>query len=215
MLKINQAISLLVRFSDNVIFRINKLLVKKISQFFYRYLFSQMGKKSFIKSPMMIINPQQIKIGDETRILYKAFLAVKDRPNSEIGWISIGDNCYIGNFAHIVATKSITIENNVLIADRVYISDNLHNYERIDIPVKEQPLRQMETVIIGEGSWIGENVCVIGAKIGKHCIVGANSVVTGDIPDGCVAAGIPARIIRQFNPQSDTWEHVSQKGVSS
>ncbi|MEQ3081946.1 hypothetical protein AAAZ65_15260 [Bacteroides cellulosilyticus] len=53
-------------------------------------------------------------------------------------------------------------------ADRVYISDNLHGYEDMSIPIKNQPIIQLGEVVIGEGSWLGENVCVLGAKIGKH-----------------------------------------------
>ena len=52
-------------------------------------------------------------------------------------------------------------------------------------------------VVIGEGSWLGENVCVLGAKIGKHCVIGANSVVTKDIPANSIAYGNPCRVARQ------------------
>ena len=63
-------------------------------------------------------------------------------------------------------------------------------------------------VEIGEGSWIGEGVCVIGAKIGRHCVVGANAVVTKDIPDNTVAVGVPAKVIKKWDEESKTWKSI-------
>ena len=91
-------------------------------------------------------------------------------------------------------------------ADRVYISDNLHSYEDVDKPVLEQPVRQIAPVEIGEGTWLGEGVCVIGAKIGKGCVIGANAVVTKDIPDYSVAVGSPAKVIKKYNSDTKRWE---------
>ena len=120
----------------------------------------------------------------------------------------IGDECSIGRNAHIFATSSVVIENCVLIAERVYISDNLHGYENIDIPIIKQAIIQKRPTRIGEGSWLGENVCVIGASVGKHCVIGANSVVTHDIPDYCVAVGAPARVIKRYSFEKGEWESV-------
>ena len=68
------------------------------------------------------------------------------------------------------------------------------------------------TVEIGEGSWLGENVCVLGTHIGKHCVIGANSVVTKDIPDYSVAVGIPAKVIKRFDLESKSWRRIDDKG---
>lgn len=95
-----------------------------------------------------------------------------------------------------------------MIAERVYISDNLHGYENIDIPIIKQAIIQKRPIRIGEGSWLGENVCVIGASVGKHCVIGANSVVTHDIPDYCVAVGAPARVIKRYSFEKGEWESV-------
>jgi len=76
----------------------------------------------------------------------------------------IEDGCVLGHFNHIYATKSIIFHKDVLTADKVYISDNLHGYEDISIPIKDQPVIQNGMVEIGEGTWLGENVCVLGAK---------------------------------------------------
>src|SRR5690606_32270085 len=103
-----------------------------------------------------------------------------------------------GNFSHLYATGLVDIGNNVLIADKVYISDNLHSYEDVNIPIWKQPIKQLREVRIGNNSWIGENVCIIGANVGNHCVIGANSVVTKDIPDYCIAVGTPAKIIKRY-----------------
>ncbi|SHL99392.1 Hexapeptide repeat of succinyl-transferase [Flavobacterium flevense] len=120
----------------------------------------------------------------------------------------IGEGTIIGHLNHIYATGEIIIGKNVLTADKVYISDNLHKYEDVNIPVMHQGIRQLSKVKIGDGSWIGENVCVMGASIGRNCIIGANSVVTKDIPDYCVAVGSPARIIKKYNITLQKWEKV-------
>ena len=117
----------------------------------------------------------------------------------------IEDGTIIGNFNHIFATKKIVIHKDVLTADKVYISDNLHGYENINLPIIKQAIVQKGEVEIGEGCWLGENVCVLGAHIGKHCVIGANSVVTKDIPDYSVAVGAPARIIKRYDFIKKSW----------
>jgi acetyltransferase-like isoleucine patch superfamily enzyme len=96
----------------------------------------------------------------------------------------------------------------VLTADKVYISDNQHTYDNPDIPIQNQPIKQCKTIIIKEGSWIGENVCIIGACIGKNSVIGANSFVTHDIPDYTIAVGAPARVIKKYNFKTRKWEKV-------
>ena len=66
-------------------------------------------------------------------------------------------------------------------------------------------MKQLNEVLIGEGSWIGENVCIIGASVGKNSIVGANSVVTNNIPDYCVAVRAPARVIKRYDNKDNQW----------
>ncbi|MCP4650701.1 MAG: acyltransferase [PVC group bacterium] len=120
----------------------------------------------------------------------------------------IKEGCSIGDFNHIAAVRKVIIGKNVLTANRVYISDNIHCYKDVNTPIMHQPVEFKSEVAIGDGSWIGENVCVIGAKIGKNCVIGANSVVTNDIPDYCVAVGAPAKIIKRFNAATKEWKKV-------
>lgn len=119
--------------------------------------------------------------------------------------LSIGDGCAFGYNNHITAVGQVVIGDNVLTANNVYISDNLHDYEDIFVPIMHQRVRFKREVEIGDGCWIGENACIIGARVGKNCVVGANAVVTSDIPDYSVAVGVPATVIKQFDPQLKKW----------
>jgi len=104
--------------------------------------------------------------------------------------------------------RSVIIGKKVLTADHVFISDHLHNYSDPGTPIMDQPILFKGQVIIGDGAWLGQNVCIIGASVGKNSIIGANSVVTKDIPDYCVAAGIPAKVIKEYNFKTKQWEKV-------
>ena len=190
-----------------------KNLIKKIYHTLNRiasgqYVFPKMGKGSVILSPLHIDGAKNITIGENTIIQYKSWLVALPLTGENKANLKIGNGCAIGHFNEIYATKSIIIEDNVLTADRVYISDNLHGYEEIDKPILKQPIKQIGTVRIGEGSWLGVGVCVLGANIGKHCIIGSNAVVTHDIPDYSVAVGIPAKIIKRYSFSNAIWEKI-------
>ena len=173
----------------------------------------EVGVKTVIVSPLKIDGAKRIYVGSHTIIEYKSWLAAMPLTGHQDVELRIGSHCAIGHFNEIYATHSIVIEDYVLTADRVYISDNLHGYENPDAPVISQPIRQVSPVRIGEGSWLGVGVAVIGASIGRHCVIGANAVVTKDIPDFCVAVGAPARIVKRYNPVSGRWEKTAPDGA--
>ena len=177
----------------------------------YKYRFKSFDKKSYLHSPLKIDGIENIEIGNNVFIAYKTWLAAMPL-TGEKSRLIIEDGVHLGNFNHIYATESITIRKEVLTADKVYISDNLHGYEDINTPIIKQPIVQKKEVEIGGGSWLGENVCVIGASIGKHCVVGANSVVTKDIPDYCVIVGAPAKIIKRYCFEEQKWKKTDDKG---
>ena len=165
--------------------------------------FNAIGSRSCVYRPMQIDNPKTITIGHRTFIGHYAWLMGSDAPQSK--GLSIGNRVTIGHFAHIVACKEVVIDDGVLFADKVFVSDCTHNYTDITKPILNQGVSIIKPVHIGEGSWIGENVCVCGASIGKHCVVGANSVVTKDIPDYCVAVGSPAKAIKKYDFHKQKW----------
>ena len=175
---------------------------------FITHLFGlrKIGKRSCIYKPLQIDNPGSISIGAKVFIGHHSWL-IGANNCSDKGLI-VKDNTTIGHFAHIVAHKEVVIEEEVLLADKVFISDCSHNYEDVDIPIQSQGVSVIKPVFIGEGSGLGENVCVGGASVGKHCVIGANSVVTNDIPDCCIAVGAPARVIKKYDKELQEWVKV-------
>lgn len=169
---------------------------------YFRY--EKYGLRSLVIHPLRINGRQYISIG--TRVIVNKFcwlMAYKiDNHNPQL---EIGNGSRIGDFNHIVAVRKVIIGKKVLTANYVYISDNLHSFENIHQPIMDQPVVFKSEVEIGDGTWIGEHVSIIGAKIGKNCVIGSNSVVTNDIPDYCVAVGSPARIIKQYNTVTNQW----------
>lgn len=172
---------------------------------FEKRKYGAFGKGSVVVSPLQVECPHNIFIGNGVVIQYKSWIAANPLTGYEKCELVFEDGCCIGNFNHIYATHSVIFHKHVLTADKVYVSDNFHGFEDIDIPIISQPVVQNRSVEIGEGSWLGENVCVLGSHIGKHCVIGANSVVTHDIPDYSVAVGTPARVIRKYDFDSNKW----------
>lgn len=191
-------------------------LFKKLFYFLFRYPLYKMrlgrlGKKSWLVSPM-INGHRRIFIGDNVFVHYKTWLAAEPVTGDANCRLVIGDGTYVGHFCHFYASSRIEIGKDVLIADKVYLSDNGHGYQDEQLPVIKQPVQQLPPVIIGDGAWLGENVCIIGASVGKKSVVGANSVVTKDIPDYAVAAGAPAIIIKRFNTATKEWQRTDKEG---
>lgn len=194
-------------------------MLKKINLVFY-YLFKYPFYKSVFASigsgtrliRTTVDGHKRISIGSNVYINADGWLACMPLTGNNNCELTIGDGTYIGRFSHIYATSKINIGRKVLMADKVYISDNLHGYENIEIPVIDQPIKQVNAVIIGDGAWIGENACIIGASIGKNSVVGANSVVTKDVPDYCIALGVPAVITKRFNHEKKEWRKTDKEG---
>lgn len=173
-----------------------------ISQCIYRPRFGALGRKTTIFSPLQLDATSSIHLGERVFINHQAWLmGNRDKKCTLI----VEDGTVIGHFSHIIALENVHIGKNVLIADKVFISDCSHEYADVNLPVIQQPVKILSPVSIGDGSWIGENVCILGASVGKHCVIGSNSVVTRDIPDYAVAVGNPARVIKQFDFASQSW----------
>ena len=114
--------------------------------------------------------------------------------------IEVGDRCTIGRGSWLVGGCGITIEDDVITGPNVYITDHNHDYENVDVPIWQGWPAKQAPVRIGAGSWLGANVVVLpGADIGCNVTVAAGSVVRGTIPDRCVVAGAPARIVRRYD----------------
>lgn len=186
--------------------------VNFLKKLYYRHIFGEFHWSSSIICPLHIAGSKGIYIGSNVRIQKLSWIQSSPLTGFLCSELRIGDNTTIGHFNHIIATKSVIIGRNVLTADKVYISDNIHGYEDVSEPIKRQKIVQKNEVVIGDESWLGENVCVIGARIGKHCVIGANSVVTKDIPDYCIAVGQPARIIKRYDFKTNEWRKTDKEG---
>lgn len=163
--------------------------------------FGRFGEGSIICFPTnTVFNERYIHIGSGTMIGPQATLSAGMVPGQEClsdPVVRIGDRCLIGKGSGIVGHFSIEIGNDVWTGHHVYITDQNHGYDDISRPISQQSQPE-RPVFIGDGSWIGHGTVVLpGARIGRHVTIGANSVVTGDIPDFSVAAGTPAKVIRR------------------
>jgi len=121
--------------------------------------------------------------------------------------VRIGDGCLIGRGSAIVGHFSVDIGDDVFTGMNVYITDQNHGYEGLDEPIGRQMPSDVP-VRIGAGSWIGSGAVILpGADIGEHVVVAANAVVRGEVPDRCVVAGVPARIVRRHD--GEVWRAAS------
>ena len=151
--------------------------------------------------PNTLFNEQYIEIGSGSLFGPQVTLSAGMVPGQEMitnPVISVGDRCLIGKGSGIVGHLQITIGNDVWTGHHVYITDQNHGYEDLDLPISQQVMPE-RPVSIGDGAWLGHGTVVLpGAVIGHHVVVGANSVVTGELPNNCVAAGVPAKVIKQL-----------------
>lgn len=171
-----------------------------VQQFFYK----RISIKSLVYSSVRVEGKKYISIGKSSTVQRQGWLLAMKIDSNEPN-LTIGDRCAIGDSCHIAAVREVIIEDDVLMANKIYIADNVHEFEDISSPIIAQPVKFKGTVRIKSGSWLGENVCVIGANIGRNSVIGANSVVTKDIPDYSVAVGSPARIIKQYDHKIKAW----------
>ena len=171
---------------------------------FYKHF----GRGSIINWPTgNMYGERWISIGEDTMIAADVTLSAGMLPNQEMMTdpvVIIGDRCLIGRGSAIVGHYRIDIGDDVFTGMNVYITDQNHGYEDPDTPIAIQD-PQDDPVVIGDGSWIGSGAVVLpGARIGKHCVVAANSVVRGTFPSHSVIAGVPAKVVRAYD--GTKWE---------
>lgn len=162
--------------------------------------FGRFGAGSVVCFPSnTIFNERYIHIGAGTMFGPQITLSAGMVPGQEMvsdPVISVGDRCLFGKGSGIVGHLQIVIGDDVWTGHHVYITDQNHGYADVSLPISMQVMPE-RPVSIGDGSWIGHGAVVLpGATIGRHVVIGANSVVTGHIPDFSVAAGVPARVIK-------------------
>jgi acetyltransferase-like isoleucine patch superfamily enzyme len=166
--------------------------------------FGAFGEHSVICfPPAAIVNERYIHIGSQTMIGPHVTLSAGMVPGQACltdPVVCIGDRCLIGRGSGIVGHLSIEIGDDVWTGHNVYITDQNHDYRDLDLPISVQAMPE-RPVRVGAGSWLGHGAVVVpGATIGRHVVIGANSVVCGEIPSFCVAAGNPARVLKEMTP---------------
>ncbi len=136
-------------------------------------------------------------MGSNVHICDHAWLNANAESSDDSPTLVIGNGTYVGRFVQINAISNVTIEEKVLIADRVYISDADHEFKDIMIPIKDQKIYFKGAVLIKKGSWLGIGVVILpGVTIGVNSVVAANSVVTKDVPDYAIVGGSPAKVLK-------------------
>lgn len=162
--------------------------------------FKKMELPGYIGKPTFIEGASRISIGSRFRIFPGARLEV-----ATSGTLIIASDVAIAQNLHLTCGKLIHIHSGACIAANVCITDTLHNYTDPEINILKQNDSYRET-IIGQDCFIGfGSVINAGTTLGKHCIVGANSYVSGKFPDHCIIAGNPARVIKSYDRKTGAW----------
>jgi len=126
-------------------------------------------------------------------------------PGAEDPVLRIGARCSIGRGTHLVAHRSLVIGDDVMTGPHCYLTDQNHVYADPGTPVGQQWPAE-DPVAIGPGSWLGAGAVILpGTRLGRNTVVGAGAVVRGEFPDHAVLAGVPARMIRRYDP-STGWQ---------
>jgi acetyltransferase-like isoleucine patch superfamily enzyme len=159
--------------------------------------FAHFGRKTVIMYPVRLSGEERIAIGDRIFIGPGSWLqSLPDGDNRSVA-ISIGNGSSIAGACVLSAVRGVFLEEDVLLARNVYISDHIHKYAQAGTPIQAQGLDKISPVVIKRGAWLGQNVVVCpGVTIGEGAVVGANSVVTQDVPAFSVAVGAPARVVK-------------------
>ncbi len=175
----------------------------------YRPRLGSMGRRCLLQLHRLV-GAKHIHLGNRVTIYWGARLeAISRYAGKEYSpRIEIGDGVGIGQNLHCTSSQSISIGANTAITANVTITDTHHSYEDLAIPIKDSPLIS-KPVTIGPDSIVLNNAVILpGTRIGRHSVVGANSVVKGEFEDFCVLVGSPARVVRRLDPESGEWTRV-------
>lgn len=188
------------------------LLFCKISKIFRGYLHARLYERLFKSAPKirflgrigMIHGTEFISIGRNTSFSDYIYLTAWNL-GTDTPTLIIGSNCEFGAMNHITCCNCIVIGNDVLTGKWVTITDNSHGDVTYEDMQKSPMLRNVISkgpVRIGNNVWIGDKATILpGVAVGDGAIIGANSVVTKDVPSFSVACGNPARIIKTFRDE--------------
>lgn len=162
------------------------------------------GKHLNIADNVCFHNSQYIKIGNNVSIDNGAeFFPLGNGYKSEI---KIGNNVHIGSYNRIASMNEVVIEDDVLFAAFVHITDHSHEFRNIQLPVREQGVFTKGPVRIKKGAWLGFRCNILsGVTVGEHSVIAAGAIVTKNVPPYSVVAGCPARVIKKYDFDKQEW----------
>jgi carbonic anhydrase/acetyltransferase-like protein (isoleucine patch superfamily) len=163
--------------------------------------FARFGPGSTIAFPLGVLHGiDRVEIGVRTLIGPNVTLSAGmplplDQGRDPL--LVVGDRVVLGKGSAIVAHARVEIGDDTMTGHSIYITDQNHGYEDLDVPIGVQMWKN-NPVRVGPACWIGHGAVLLpGTTLGRHVVVAAGSVVRGEIPDHCVVAGVPARIVRR------------------
>lgn len=188
-------------------------IMRNIRGKYWNYMTKSKAINLKIGKNIVISHPEQIRFGNNCSIGQ----GVEFFPLLEIagifynGKMTIGNGVVIGDYNRFAFKDEIVIEDNVLFAAYVHITDHSHEFRNIAKPIIRQGVFGKGRVTIKEGTWLGYRAEILsGVTIGKNCVVAAGAVVTKDVPDYTVVAGCPAKIIKKYDTKANRWVNVNE-----
>ena len=158
-------------------------------------LYQHRGRGSKIYWSVRMDTPPYRKFSLGTKSVIESYCCI----NNAVGDVLIGNHTRIG--IHNTIIGPVTIGNHVNLAQGITVTALNHNFKDTTLRIDEQGI-STNPVVIGDDVWIGANAVILpGVTIGRHVVVAAGAVVTKDVPDNCVVGGIPAKILKDLNPQ--------------
>ncbi len=190
----------------NLVFKImDRILFYSFYQVYYKKTFKQYGnnirwgrnfERLMIPKSVRISCPKQISIGDDCKIDDGVYLQC----HKSGGGIELGNKTRLNQHTHIQAFSKIKLGHSVLCAPFSHINSGKHGFDKVDTPVMEQEYQETGEITIESGVWLGRGAQVLGGvHVARNCVIAAGAVLTKSLNSTVVAAGIPAKVIKEIH----------------
>lgn len=169
-----------------------------VSMSYFRNM--DLGKMLLVEKGAVIsaLAPKSLRIGNNVKISAYSSIHVSKNYQNITGFIHIGNNVGIGEYANLGGAGGLEIGDNCIIGAYFSCHPENHNFEDKSVLIKNQGVSH-KGIVIGNNCWIGAKVTILdGTKVGNSCVIAAGAVVKGEFPDHCVIGGVPARILRKY-----------------
>lgn len=188
----------------------------KISRLKFKFLIGKLGNRVCLRLEGRAIKGRYVEIDDDVVLgkdwviaVYPEYCGIDMPVKQEKIGVCIKSGVIANRKLTIYCAQGVEIGNNCMLGSNVLITDNNHGMNVEDVSYSKQSLITKGKVIIGDECWIGENVCILaGTSIGKRTIIGAGSVVMGEIPGNSIVVGNPAKVIKKWNSNEHKWEKI-------